>query len=426
MKQIITSHWPFGVLLSILSLFFVWGIPFVPFHPDESTNIFMSSDFEILVSKPNSLSWQHENEGDLRQHYRTIDAPLTRYLIGFGRTISGQEALTVDWDWSKSWEENLGNEAYPNENLLFSARMAITSLLPLSLVLIYLIGIQIQGKLTGFLAALLLGTQAIVLLHSRRAMTEGVLVFGILFTLWACLQNRPRPWLIGLGVALAINAKHSALPMLPVGLIAIIWSTHKDGNLIKKVFSNIVQFGVFFLIITFALNPVYWKHPAQALQATVTTRISLTQQQISDTQEIASDKYLGSYGQRLLVLFANIYVGPAEHSLVANLEPTIEAVNRYIDIPGHNLMRGLAWGAFGAILTTLGVYMTIRSLRSKNMERVRSISILLLAAGLQTGALIAAVPLPWARFSLPVIPFCCLFMAYGLAGLRPKRTPAQI
>jgi 4-amino-4-deoxy-L-arabinose transferase-like glycosyltransferase len=425
MKRIISSHWPFGGLLILLSFFYVWGIRFVPFHPDETTYLFMSSDFEALFSNPKSLYWQPDKIGDPQQQYRTIDAPLTRYLIGLGRTVAGLEALPTDWDWGAPWDTNLQQGAYPNPELLFTGRLTITLLLPVSLILIYNIGIQLQGKLTGFLGALLLGSHAIILLHSRRAMTEGVLVFGILLTVWACLQLKLKPWLIGLGLATAINAKHSALGMVPVCLIALIWLPLKVERRFRKIIINLLQFGTVLIVITIALNPVYWQNPLQAGLASVNTRSQLTQQQIQDTRAIAPEKYLASASQRSFVLFANIFVGPAEHSLVGNLEPTMENVARYIANPGHNLMRGLGWGALGLGLTLLGFYMAMRNIFAQDEFKRRFITLFILAGVIQIGATIAVVPLPWARFSVPVIPFVCLFMAYGIAQLSPKRTPDQ-
>ncbi|MCJ7701941.1 MAG: hypothetical protein MUO62_10180, partial [Anaerolineales bacterium] len=161
MKQILQSDWLLVIILLLLSIFFLWGTQFIPFHPDESTQLYMSSDFEALFTNPGSLFWQPQREGDPRQRYRELDAPITKYLLGLGRWIAGRDALPVDWNWAASWQGNLDAGAYPDAQLFRVGRVTITLLLPLSTFLIYLIGKHLQGRSTGLLAAILLGTNAV-------------------------------------------------------------------------------------------------------------------------------------------------------------------------------------------------------------------------------------------------------------------------
>jgi hypothetical protein len=162
----------FAVLLVASSLFYFWGLKAVPFHPDEGTQLFMSADFEALLTRPLTLVWQPGEDGDLRQRYRLLDAPLTRYLIGAGRMATGQPALVMDWDWSLGWKENSMAGAVPTPSQLDAARFAVASLFPLTLLFTYLTGKALVGGPAGLLAALLTATNALILLHTRRAMAE--------------------------------------------------------------------------------------------------------------------------------------------------------------------------------------------------------------------------------------------------------------
>jgi hypothetical protein len=345
MKRFLQTDGPFIILLTLLSFYYFWGIKFVPFHPDESTYIYMSSDFDALFIDVSSLFWQADREDDARQNYRELDAPITRYLIGLGRTLIGHQALSVDWDWGKSWDENILAGAYPDSDLLRVSRLSIALFLPLTLTLMYSIGKHIQGRSLGLLSALLLGTNAVVLLHGRRAMTEGPLLLGVTLAAWSFLH----------------------------------------------------------------------------IQASIEERQELVNRQIEGLIQVAPERYLDTPAQRLLMLAANIFIGPAEHSLVSNLVDTQEDVDTYIAIPGHNNFRGLVWGAVFIILTIVGLYVAMRSLQGKKTNKRPEIAILLLAAFFQ-GAAIMAVPLPWVRFSIPLLPFVCLFAAYGLLpfGKREK------
>ena len=58
----------FIALAGALILYNFWSVKLVPFHPDESTYLFMSSDFEALLQDPLSLVWEADKAGDPRQH----------------------------------------------------------------------------------------------------------------------------------------------------------------------------------------------------------------------------------------------------------------------------------------------------------------------------------------------------------------------
>ena len=108
MKTLLSEKILLPVIILALSLAYLGGLASVPFHPDESTQIFMSADIDTLFSNPPDLFWSAAKTQDVRQTYHELDAPLARYLIGFGRKIAGLPALPVDWDWSKSWDASCG------------------------------------------------------------------------------------------------------------------------------------------------------------------------------------------------------------------------------------------------------------------------------------------------------------------------------
>jgi len=414
MKRFLQTDWPFITLITILSIFFIWGIQFIPFHPDEGTQFYMSSDLEALFTRPLTLSWDANKAEDPRQSYRELDAPITKYLLGLGRMITGFPALNIDWDWSLSWNENIQRGAIPDPRLLIAGRLTITLLLPLSLTFIYLIGKHIQGRMTGFVSALLLGTNAVVLLHGRRAMAEGALLFGITFGLWSIIQAQKRPWLTGIGLAIAFNAKQSAIALIPIGILASAWLPTSATEKSKKIVIRVTQFLALFGVITLALNPLYWRTPLQAVQASVVARKSLTARQTEDINLIAPDKYLETPVQRLFVQIANIYISPPTYGLVGNLEPIREGVDAYINVPGHNLFRNIIGGGILLMLTFFGIYLGLRDIITDESLSTRDLILLMLAMIFQWGAIIWAVPLPWVRFTIPLIPFSCLWVAYGL------------
>src|SRR5512140_1759946 len=105
--------WPLYLAVLLVTLLYWAGLASVPFHPDESTQIFMSADFDTLFRQPGSLAWSPTPADPARQLYRLLDAPLTRDLIGAGRTLAGLPATSIDWNWSLTYADNAASGALP-------------------------------------------------------------------------------------------------------------------------------------------------------------------------------------------------------------------------------------------------------------------------------------------------------------------------
>ena len=82
------ADWPLVLLLVLLTAFHLSGFEAVPFHPDEATQLYMSSEFDDLLARPLSLAWTPDGD-DPRLAIRLLDAPMTRYLLGLGRSLAG-------------------------------------------------------------------------------------------------------------------------------------------------------------------------------------------------------------------------------------------------------------------------------------------------------------------------------------------------
>jgi hypothetical protein len=470
MRRVNSGDLVFFIISGILALFYLWGVMTVPFHPDESTQLYMSADLDTLFTDPLKLIFDPNAENDPKQHYRLIDAPLTRYILGFGRTIGGFPSLRSDWDWSKTWDENVQIGALPSEDLLYAGRLAITSLLPLGLLFLYLAGKQMGDGMTGLWAALFLGTNALVLLHDRRAMAEGALILGVAFFLWSLSQSDRRAWLTGLAMAIAFNAKQSTLALLPVGLVAVAWSADQESMDFKRTGVNIAQYLGVFVLLTFALNPVFWNSPVQTIQIAMHERQDLLERQLADTQRLAPEKVLDSPGERLVAILANLYATPPMFYEVGNyIEETQSGGAEYLKNPGHDLFRGLGGGGIMLFITLFGIATSLLKLRAiddalreppeglpvrytdhrplsehlSSSERYhetfgrsesgslqtfstlgnpgdrkrRAVVLLVLTSAAQFSALLLAVPLPWQRYVIPLIPFAALWAGIGLADL---------
>jgi len=416
---------PAGVILAaawlVFAFFFLRGAVSVPFHPDESTQLYMSSELEVMFSNPLSMKYRPELGDDPRQNYRLLDAPLTRLSIGIARQLAGGlPALPLDWDWALNWEENLVAGALPSPGLLRVGRYAASCLALLALIFLYQAGKRLGGWWTGLLAAGLLAINALYLLHARRAMAEGPLLFGVTLAMWGFLEGERRPWLAGLGAALAFSAKQSALVLAPVGLLAVVWLVDAplaDGWRTRA--KNLLQYLVVFGLIILALNPWLWGKPEEAFQAALEARNHLLALQVADIARVYPYQVIDTAGERLLSLVNNLFLNPlAFAELGKYLNGTAASEMVYLNNPLHTLLRGRVGGAVMLFLCLSGMVLALVRLHRMRANRKRAVILMLLAGGAQLAGIIAAIPLAWQRYILPLLPFACLWIAYALRGPR--------
>jgi hypothetical protein len=418
MRNTLKSHWIFILLLLTLSVFYFWGLSKVPFHPDESTQLYMSADFEQIITNPLAMAWEENEPISSISRYRLLDAPLTRYLLGFGRTVFSLPSLPSDWDWSASWEENQRNGALPNDRMLLLGRLIIASLFPLGLVLLYRIGIAMDGRWLGIFTVLLFSSNALILLHTRRAMAEGTLVFGVILTLYALIFADKRPLLVGLAVAIAFNAKQSAVALLPIGLLAVCWIPEKNMRNFPLLAGNSAKYLAGFALLTALLNPFLWRQPVSAAQEALQLRQDLLERQVADYERLAPGQVLESPAERSAVLLAQLFFTPPFFSEVGNYwEFTKAAEAQYLLSPSHQLWRNPISGVILFGLAILGMVVAVRVSFHTGSAKRRLLLLYLFAFLALAVGIISMIPLPWQRYSIPLIPIITIFISLGFVWL---------
>ena len=413
-----TKYTLIPLTLFALFIFYYSSINLIPFHPDESTQLFMSKDFRLLISNPLALAWDKDKSTSKEQTYRELDAPLTRYAIGFGRTVFNIPDLIADWDWSKTWNENILSGALPSNRQLLISRGIITFFLPFSALLIFWIGKKIQGNTLGFIAAFLLTINPLVLLHCRRGMAEGILLLGVISVLSGAILGERYPWLTGLTMGIAFNAKQSTMAIIPIAFLSVVWFSSKPNKYFKSAIKNSIIFFASFLGIFILLNPIYLSNPTIVLKESIAARSNLLKDQTQQISSIAPDHILQSPTERAIVPLANIFITNISFSEIGNyLQNTKLEEDYYLAIPYHNLFRGLFWGSISFFLMLFGIIITILSLNHVAKKEKRILTLLLLAFFMQYLFFIMFVPLTWQRYVIPLIPYVCLFTAIGIIEL---------
>ena len=406
--------WIIITICLLFAILYGLSLPSVPFHPDESTHIYMSRDLAILFSDPLSLSYQPDDYLSPEMRYRAIDTPLTRYTIGLSRLITGAPELSSDWDWSQDWGQNLSAGAYPgSSNILVRSRISSILFVPLGIFLFYLALRKIASTPVAIAAVLLLGLNPLILLHGRRAMAEPVLFLGVCFFLWAVTREKINPLMIGLSLAISINAKQSGIFLLPVGIIAV--AINQTGvNRLRKMLTRIVIVAVVILGITFLLNPYFWITPFQALVTGINLRGDLVQAQIND--------YLGgnrlNIFQRIFALIDNLYLSSPQYAEIDKYSPYIaDQVENYQQCIAHTWGRGLLPASLQISLIISGIFMLIKRYTKYQEAVQKSLGILIAGSILVLGGTLFAFQIPWQRYVIPLVPFNIIWISLGITPL---------
>lgn len=405
-----TKHFIPIAIIALITAIYLWGVASVPFHPDEATQIFMSGDFQKFITQPVDLFHSPTPVDSLRQNYRLLDAPLTRWLIGLARGLTAEPAILTDWNWSLTWQENQAAGALPARELLLISRYSVAWLFALTLYFCYRTGIFLQGSLMGWLLVALMSLNALVLLHTRRAMAESVLLFAVSWLLFAFAKKESNPLSLALPAALALNAKQTAAALVIVALIAV-W-VNAAGLSWQKRLRNVIISSTTILLITFLLNPVAWKDPISTARAALAARSDLAARQTEAIGSASPDLLMKSTSQRLTGWLVYLYISEPAVADVANyVNDTREAEQNYFANPLHGLLRGIIGGMAMLILSLLGFalagFQTIRQIQARS-----PLILILLASLLAFLSLIFLIPLPFQRYVIFLIPFTNFWIAY--------------
>jgi 4-amino-4-deoxy-L-arabinose transferase-like glycosyltransferase len=409
------EYYILGIFILVFSVLYFSKLQSVPFHPDESTQIFMSGDLENFNKDPSSLIWRADITLDNRMKYRLLDAPFAREWIGVFRLISGKSPLLSDWDWTLTWQENENAGAMPSIGLLSTSRLASSIFFPLDLIFLFFIGRKIRGNQLGWLIVFLFSFNALVLLHTRRAMSEGPLIFFIILALWAFLQNPKYLILSAIPVALAFNSKYSALPLFLVGVFTIVirnWRSIKD---LKRILLQTLAYILVFLFITVFLNPFLWFHPLQALLNAFQTRQELITRQVYELGQLNPGIILNSPLKRILAMVGNLFITPLAFSEVGNyIQNTSSSEIIYLHNSIQNLFRGFIGGGIYLLLTILGFIFGLIGIHMEPRERNHFQLILVVGTILQAIFLLFTFPFPFQRYVMPLVPFTVIWAALAM------------
>jgi hypothetical protein len=416
---------PLSVLILYMAFFFS-TILLVPFHPDESTQIYMSHDIDVLFTTPGKLFFRPESTLTPEQRYRLIDAPLPRTIIGISRGIFHLPLQKSDWNWSLSWEENNANGALPNNFMLFNARLSLAVFVPLGLVFFYLILKGFVNWPISLLITIVLGMNAIFLVHTRRSMAEGVSFCFYFIVLFLIIRKPNKAFLIGLLAGLAFQAKQTTLPILLVPVIVWITCGIKSLKYKRIILRVLIYCGAIFLTY-YVLNPIAWKDPFHVALLQIQNRLAFSQVQSVEYLALASPLAVTTLPSRFAAWLANtFFAAPAFYDIGNYSKELAIEINKYDSIFLNNLFTGWFSGVVVLFLGLFGILFSILKGKTLIISGNRTLLILFITSLLQTIFVNFFLPITFQRYFLLNLTLSFLWVGVGLNYLYIRLFQANI
>ena len=123
-RRLVDALW-----LALLGWYIVAGAGMAPFHGDESTLIFMGSDYFYLFEDGELDTMFYDGDWRVRpmeQHLRLVNGTISKTIYGWLASMQGYTAteLNTPWSWSRDIAANIALGRVPDTNLLHAARTA--------------------------------------------------------------------------------------------------------------------------------------------------------------------------------------------------------------------------------------------------------------------------------------------------------------
>ncbi len=406
-------------------LYVLAGYQVVPFHGDEAIETAMSIDYAYLFIEQDlsKVLYSEAPYNPVEQGYRLIDGSVIRYLIGVAWHLDGftQDDLNVPWWFAKSFAFNMENGYYPGDDLLLTSRIPSTILTAGSVLLLFIMGMRLQGRVTAYIASLFFALHPVILIDGRRAKGEGIHLFFELFVLLAgiaflgLVERRRWRWLwlwtvaLGMGSGVAGAAKHTnAIVVVTVFLSILIYGIVHARPALLRIVIHLVLASALCVATFLLLNPAWWTNPVTVGALVIQNRAEVVTGQIADFD----NSYRNNVGLRLRGLWSLVLA--SESPMYYEAPEWADYIGGQIDVYESTNLTGINLPGTGLPLTGLvilgyavmwGLLKPVSLFRPAQWVLSFWLAVLLIYV-------VLLVPLGWQRYYIPVFPM--LGMTAGL------------
>ena len=412
--------------LGLLALYILAGAAAVPFHGDESTQIYMGRDYYYQFA--GKAAGSIGEAGSLaEQELRLLNGTVSKTIYGWIAASSDipLDKLNEQWDWEADYSYNRDTNRIPDSDLLYKGRLASAGQLVLAALAFFCFVKMTIHRPVAWLASGLFVFHPTILLNGRRAMMEGSHLLGMMLVLlaaaWVMRGGKWRAYAaLGAAAGFAMATKHPNV--IAVGMVFFagfslaLFRAVRDWDGQRRRFVKAViglsAAGLLALLVFYALNPAWWQSPLASARQVLPLRTGLLANQMQTYGGY------GSLGERADGFFRYVFAGKVQYFEAANWAG-YDVIRDQIQAYQASGLAGAAIGGSSLVgllflLLTLsgGVYLF------GSADIPAAYRWLLMVWGAGTAALIFLfTPLPWGRYYLPLIPFVTIMAAYSLWAL---------
>jgi hypothetical protein len=278
----------------------------------------------------------------------------------------------------------------------------------------------------SLLATFVLGMNAMFLVHTRRAMAEG-LSYCLFFTVIFMIIRKPeKAFLIGMLAGLAFQAKQTTLPVLIVPVIIWIVNDIKSKNKLL-ILKRILFFCGAIFVTYYVLNPVAWKDPFHVAILQVQHRLIFTKAQAADYQALSSSLAVTTFPSRLAAWLANtFFANPAYYDIGNYSKELASVIKVYVSIFINRLFTGWYSGLVVLFFGLFGFLFSIRKLKSAINPENRTLLVIFIASLLQTLFALFMFPITFQRYYLLNVSLSFIWAGIGLNYLYIRLNDSNI
>lgn len=423
----ISGFFDFIWVIALMAYVFA-GMATVPFHADESTQIYLSRDYWDVMREESLEPLVISEPYGTYEQARLTNGILNPLAIGFAWETSNlrrSQLPNTPWDWEVGYAKNVSLRTVPNDTQLHASRLPSTIALMFSVPLMYALGRLGGGRLGGFIASGLFALDPVLLIEGRRALGHGGVLFLGLLTLIVAINiasarankqlNSSAFFVIVFSVLALATDTRAVVFVVPAIALTLVGSILRPQR--KFLFGDVLStvFNIMIIVVGFVvLSPVLWDdQPLQRVDDVINQRQALIDWEVERTLDHPlTDE------ERNDLFFNQPFITPPQYfdDPVLENDPDIaEQITAYEE----SSFSGIQWGEMGVLPMTLSLFgffiLLFKALKAARLsDRVFAIGMLLFLAAVYASLMVN--PLPTQEYYLAQIALACILAGSGVGS----------
>lgn len=274
------------------------------------------------------------------------------------------------------------------------------------------------------MGVIILGMNSLLLLHSRRAMAESILISLLLLLLWRFSKpysTRNTIW-IAILLGLMIQTKQLGLPILVTSVLVLVFQGIRKRGWKSLLHSILIPVGSV-LLLMYILNPVMWQDPIRVAPMMIAQRQLVSQNQLNTFSALNGNLALNTPASRILAVLAQTFFAPPAFFDIGNYSIAQDsAISSYAGNILNTFFSGWIWGGAFLIFTISGLILYGKTFIRQKKEIPVIVTIALLIGLVQFVVYSSYLTIGFQRYYLIFIPMALLISIFGIHQIQTKNS----